>query len=740
MITPNQPVVQRAEQRPTLPLIGAISRALLADRPFGERVQELFTLLHAAVAYRDGRLICWAEGANAGLVGLLYHSPDARDEPWDSELTRRAAHGLMPLRVTHEAPCDRPGQAPRSVYLGLPIRWDGQLWGLLELRKPLRGDEARPPLDGDEQAVLLALLPTLAASIAASAGEEPRARASTSTYAVPVTQLVLDEHQRGLIAALGRELESPLPLHELLALLLRWALDTMSAEAGAIATVDADRGELVVQVFEGYTPEQLDPEREPRVSWQHGLAGRVARSGHPALLRDVRRLPTLLDAPREIRAELAVPIMANGASETGAPPLAVLVLSSGRAGAFSDADLAFVQSLCARASAPLRRALELQAMREAHGQLGQVFASLPIGLALMDSQGRLLRSNPAWASLWQTPPPPEDQPFYLPWDLVPLILARLSEPLQLTEFSAAGQQQPGQVQQTHIRLQQPHQELLIRSVPTHDSLGRLVGRLWAVSDVTREREVERLKSEFVSVVSHELRTPLTSILGYTELLMAREFPPGERKTFVATVYDQARQLQQLVEDLLGISRLDAGQVKLNRWHTNLNQIIRDLPGQLNAQIGERHSMVIRPPEGQAPPLYVDKDKVRQILVNLLSNAVKYSPNGGEIELLIQEARPRQLPHDHPPGRFLRFSVRDHGLGIAEEDQARIWERFYRVDNSNTRRIGGTGLGLSITRALVELHGGRIWVESQLGRGSVFHFTLPLATERSPGRELSADEA
>jgi signal transduction histidine kinase len=129
-----------------------------------------------------------------------------------------------------------------------------------------------------------------------------------------------------------------------------------------------------------------------------------------------------------------------------------------------------------------------------------------------------------------------------------------------------------------------------------------------------------------------------------------------------------------------------------------------------------------------PPVWVDRDKVKQILFNLLNNAIKYSPDGGQITLEVREARPNDLPAEHPPGRWVLLVVRDQGLGIAAEDLPRIWDRFYRVDNTNTRRIGGTGLGLSITRALVELHGGRIWVTSTLNLGSNFFFTLPVANE------------
>jgi signal transduction histidine kinase len=343
----------------------------------------------------------------------------------------------------------------------------------------------------------------------------------------------------------------------------------------------------------------------------------------------------------------------------------------------------------------------------------------------------VLRINPAWTRTWGLPPLNHDEtPFHVPLDLIDALLPRLPEPLRLTEFCADEQRTPGEVQTTTVRLINPTQELHVLSVPTQDRHGQTTGRLWAVSDVTREREVDRLKNEFVSIVSHELRTPLTSILGYTELLLARDFAPDDQKQFIKTVYDQATHLSQLVEDLLGVSRLDAGKVKLNRWVIALRQVIAELTNQLNAQL-ERHRLLIRL-DNELPPVFVDRDKVKQILFNLLTNAIKYSPDGGEVELVVAEIRPAQvqtaLPPDHPPGRWVVVSVRDQGLGIAPEDLSRIWERFYRVDNTNTRRIGGTGLGLSITRGLVELHGGRIWVDSTVGEGSIFSFTLPVANE------------
>ena len=699
----------------SLPLLSAVARLLASERSFAARIYDMFVLLRDAVSFHDGRLVCWLQSAHAPGMREQFYTPNGWPYSWNDELTRHVVQRSAPVRLT--APLrvvlngDSPDLPHELTYFGAPITWEGQTWGVLELRAA--GSEAIGPA---EQAFVTALLPLVAAAIAAEGG----------SGAVRMMQRQLGEltgHQERLLATLREEMEAPLSLNALSTLLLRWALDSTGAEAGAVSLVDHERGEVVVHVYEGYArdPFSRDVYGEPRRrwSWDAGVAGKVARSSRAVLLRDVTQDLDYQLASPDVRAELAVPILFEGRT------LAVLVLDSPRSAAFGDGELAFAQVLCAAASQPLRRALRYQELLESSTQLNQVFSSLPSGLALLDGQGRVLRHNSSWLSVWGIGPFDLDSSFHMPWDLVPLLLARLADPLGLTDFCAAGQSKPTEIQTTTILLHEPHQELQVLSVPTRDSQGHLTGRLWVVSDVTREREADRLKSEFISVVSHELRTPLTSILGYTELLLARDFAPAEQREFVKTVYDEASHLSQIVEDMLGVSRLEAGNVKLNQWVVSLRQLIGELTAQLNIHLSTRHRLVIHLPN-QLPPVYVDRDKVKQILFNLLTNAAKYSPRGGEISLSVEE--PDSLPEDHPPGRFLLIAVRDQGIGIGAEDLARIWERFYRVDNSNTRRIGGTGLGLSITRALVELHSGRIWVESVPGKGSSFFFTLPVATE------------
>lgn len=702
-------------------LLTDAARLLQLDRPLALRLHDFFLLLHSGVTYRDSRLTCWFQSAQPGTLRQQFYSPDGWLQPWDDAMTRQVAlagrieHRIVPSTALPKGVDSRLPVLP-IAYLGAPIFWGGRLWGVLELRTDLSD-----PFDPLVQEFVASLLPHLAAAIA----EEGQRQYLGDPRGSPNTQYLMRQRRDQLLTALEGELEGLHSLQKLLTLLLRWALDATGAEAGAVSLVDYTRGELALQVYEGYAPDffsgDLIGERY-RWSWSIGLAGQAVRSGRALLVRDVGADPNLRAAPG-IQAELAAPIMLDGQA------LAVLVLDSPRSDAFGEAELEFITNLSKRVAWSLRRALDYQTPLDTSTHLGQVFTSLPTGLALMNTDGLVLRYNPAWLALWGLPQVRPGQPFHVPRDLEAALLTRLADPRQLGEFYAEGIRAAKEEHETIIRLSNPTQELRLLTVPIRDASGEVTARLWAVNDVTREREVDRLKNEFVAVVSHELRTPLTSILGYTELLLTRSFSPNDQREFVQTVYNQATGLAQLVDDLLGISRLDAGQVKLNRWMIELQHLLRELTSQLPTTI-DSHRVLFRVKE-PIPPVYVDRDKIRQILINLLMNAIKYSPQGGEVELVVQAAGGGDappLPTAHPAGRWVMVSVCDQGIGIAPEDLPRIWERFFRVDNSNTRRIGGTGLGLSITQALVELHGGRIWAESVLGQGSVFTFTLPIATE------------
>jgi signal transduction histidine kinase len=247
-----------------------------------------------------------------------------------------------------------------------------------------------------------------------------------------------------------------------------------------------------------------------------------------------------------------------------------------------------------------------------------------------------------------------------------------------------------------------------------------------VADAVANRSVQetnRLKTEFVSTVSHELRTPLTIIKGYTDLLATEQagLLNETQLKFLQGIQRNTLRLTDLVSDLLDISRLDGGQLEMTREPLDLAQIVADACAEYERVALERNVTVACScgaggGSSSAGPLTIirgDAGRIGQVVNNLLSNAVKYSPPGGTVTLTC-EARSHEVV----------VSVRDRGPGIPLEAQDRLFTKFYRVDSSSTRQVGGTGLGLAIAKAIVEQHGGRIWVESEPGVGTTVHVALP----------------
>lgn len=242
-----------------------------------------------------------------------------------------------------------------------------------------------------------------------------------------------------------------------------------------------------------------------------------------------------------------------------------------------------------------------------------------------------------------------------------------------------------------------------------------VGTVAVFRDFTREAEVDRLKSDFVSIVSHELRTPLTSIKGYLDLVLMGAAGPfnKQQESFLKITKDNAERLHELVSHLLDISRIEAGKLDLDIQVISLPKIIDQIAGSLRKEFEDRDLTLTVELRPGLPETFGDPNRIAQILDNLLSNAYKYTVEGGA-KIGVRVA-----------GDALQVDVTDTGVGIIQEDREKLFTRFFRAEEAMVRQQPGSGLGLNITKSLVELHGGKIWVESEPGRGSTFSFTLPL---------------
>ncbi len=253
----------------------------------------------------------------------------------------------------------------------------------------------------------------------------------------------------------------------------------------------------------------------------------------------------------------------------------------------------------------------------------------------------------------------------------------------------------------------------------NDEAENVCGVVAVLHDITRERQISQMKNDFVSHVSHELKTPLASINAYVEMLADGEVKDEEtKKEFYSVIQSQAKRLNRLIEDVLNISRIESGLVKVQKKPVSITILIEEQLQMIKSYAEEKNIKVI----GQKPIVFdqvnVDRDMIAQVVVNLLSNAVKYTPSGGSVNIGTEVDE---------NNRLLRVTVTDTGVGIPPDEVEHVFDKFYRVAENKTK-AEGTGLGLSLVKRIIEkVHNGRVFVKSKQGAGSTFGFELPLAT-------------
>lgn len=246
-----------------------------------------------------------------------------------------------------------------------------------------------------------------------------------------------------------------------------------------------------------------------------------------------------------------------------------------------------------------------------------------------------------------------------------------------------------------------------------------------IHDVSHVRQLERIRADFVANVSHELRTPLTTIQGYAETLLSNKSTKSKkRKEFIVKILNHSTRMTRLVSELLELARLESGDIELKRSLCHLNTFYEQIIDVFEPVLEESGLTLAWDIPEDLPEVSVDSQFFMQVFVNLIDNAVKYTLDGGIIEV---SAELLETDRDEPNEVIVH--VKDTGIGIPLESQPRVFERFYRVDKGRARKMGGTGLGLSIVKHILLCHDGRIWLESELGQGTVFHFSLPVYEER-----------
>jgi len=358
----------------------------------------------------------------------------------------------------------------------------------------------------------------------------------------------------------------------------------------------------------------------------------------------------------------------------------------------------------------------IRTLTEERNLSSAILGSMVEGVAVVNAAERLVFTNPGFASI-------------LGLDVPPVAGSSLLEVVRQTELIGAVRRVlAGEPRvESEIATGTLRQHFFAATVASVRA-GETSGAVIVLHDITELRKLERVRRDFVANVSHEFRTPLTAIQGFSETLLAGAMDdPQNRERFLNIILEHARRLARLTEDLLKLSQMDADRLELEIRPVKVALLIESCYETARHRAAERELNLTLDASEDLPDVAGDARRLQEILQNLLDNAIQYTLPGGKIHLTAE------LKNDE-----VVFTVSDTGIGIPTADQPRIFERFYRVDAARSREAGGTGLGLAIAKHLVEVQGGRLWVKSEVGVGSKFHFSVPLFdAERASLRSASS---
>jgi signal transduction histidine kinase len=656
-----------------------------------------------------------------------------------SDLVAKAFHAGAPVfEAVPDAPAQGAWYQAPSAVLAVPLIAQSHATGVIAIQH----SDAEPLFDRKQHDFV-----TSAASQAAIALENARLYAEVRGFNAVLEQRIAErtqelQRERDMLQTLhdiALEVSSTLDLGTLLENSLSALAKLVDVSQGSIMLIDPDTDQLVHRAVLG----QKGDVGVTRFPMGQGIVGWVAQHRKPALVPDVLKDSRWLHLPdddtqrKSAGSMIAVPLIAQHDT------LGVLLLSHDDIGYFNEGHLRLLSASAGEIALGIHNALlfdqiERQLLHqgemrrrqeEENSQSTAILQSLSDGVIVCNGDGAVLAANPAVERILERPI--EELVIWNLPELLKRLLGRRAVEVPVEDLLQRPVGPDNQPRTFSATFQIGLRVINMTLGPVLMPNGQLMGAVSVFRDITREVESDRLKTEFIGTVSHELRTPMTSIKGFTQLLAMGSLGPinDTQKEFLNTIQTNAERMISIINDLLDITKIETGSVELDIRPLHLAETLSNVVSELQSSIAAReHELSINIPPG-LPLARADAKRINQILHNLLSNAVKYTPRAGKITFDAREVGEEVVPDDQreglkPGARYVLIDIADTGVGIAPEEQEKIFERFYRTENPLKIEAGGTGLGLSLVRPLVELLGGRIWLTSAVGEGSTFSLIVP----------------
>lgn len=620
---------------------------------------------------------------------------------------------------------------------------------LLQLFYPPSAPIEVPHVAGWERVATLVAYPLLAVVVYRSVQAELNAsreelRSELSSY-VQEFQAISKESLRqrqefSTLLETGRVVNASLDLTEVLQRVVDSIALGANADYGVMALLESSSSDQM-RVLAGYDP-------LGRPDWEASDI-RFSLSRHHLIEHAIRRRRQIIFQEMEHSSQLLALHALLGSVEMGPlivqplvhkdESLGVIILSNSRTKRhFTEDDGRLCEALASQVTAAIANARLyqdvsdlLRTRQEEASQRRAILESIADGVVVADAGGRVIMANAAAERIFERPRA----------ELIGRRIGQVYKGLFQEEDPWPG------VTALKVGFLQSTFELEEKTIrgslaPVHLPEGELLGVVAVFRDITKEAVAERAKSKFITTVSHELRTPMTSVRGYLDLLMGGV--AGElnatHKRFLSTVKINADRMINIINNMIYVSELEGTPFQLDVKPTDVSEQINEAVDAIREQLEVRDLALSLEVADDLPPVSADPTRLRQVLDNLLSNAYKFTYPGGQIKIVAQLYEGDEMEADSSAATVVLVSVADTGVGIVLEEQEKIFEPFYRAENPLEVEASGVGVGLTIARSLVQAHGGRMWVESEPGQGSVFYFTLPLSgQEGQVGGRLTPQE-